>query len=66
MCFCFFVMVLFIFFIFGLFVFLGVNSFNWGFDFMGGILIEVGYEDVVNLSDICGKLNDVNFGDVIV
>lgn len=53
MCFCIFVMVLLMVFILGLFVLLGVNSFNWGLDFIGGMLIEVGYEDVVNLEGIC-------------
>ncbi|HAA97083.1 MAG TPA: protein translocase subunit SecF, partial [Alteromonas macleodii] len=31
--------------ILGSFVSLGVNSLNWGLDFTGGTLIEVGYED---------------------
>lgn len=52
--------------IIGSFVSLGVNSLNWGLDFTGGTLIEVGYEDAANLSDIRGKLNDANFGDAIV
>ena len=52
--------------IIGSFVSLGVNSLNWGLDFTGGTLIEVGYEDAVNLSDIRGKLNEANFGDAIV
>lgn len=52
--------------ILGSFVSLGVNSLNWGLDFTGGTLIEVGYEDAANLSDIRGKLNEANFGDAIV
>ncbi len=52
--------------ILGSFVSLGVNSLNWGLDFTGGTLIEVGYEDAANLSDIRGKLSDANFGDAIV
>lgn len=52
--------------IIGSFVSLGVNSLNWGLDFTGGTLIEVGYEDAANLSDIRGKLNEANFGDAIV
>ena len=52
--------------IIGSFVSLGVNSLNWGLDFTGGSLIEVGYEDAANLSDIRGKLNEANFGDAIV
>mgnify|MGYP005707840021 FL=1 len=35
--------------ILGSFVSLGVNSLNWGLDFTGGTLIEVGYEDAANL-----------------
>lgn len=52
--------------ILGSFVSLGVNSLNWGLDFTGGTLIEVGYEDAANLSDIRAKLNEANFGDAIV
>ena len=35
--------------ILGSFVSLGVNSLNWGLDFTGGTLIEVGYEDSADL-----------------
>jgi preprotein translocase subunit SecF len=35
--------------IIGSFVSLGVNSLNWGLDFTGGTLIEVGYEDSADL-----------------
>ncbi|NDV91443.1 protein translocase subunit SecF [Alteromonas sp. 345S023] len=52
--------------ILGSFVSLGVNSLNWGLDFTGGTLIEVGYEDAANLGDIRAKLNEANFGDAIV
>jgi preprotein translocase subunit SecF len=52
--------------ILGSFVSLGVNSLNWGLDFTGGTLIEVGYEDAANLSDIRAKLNEADFGDAIV
>ena len=34
--------------ILGSFVSLGVNSLNWGLDFTGGTLIEVGYEGAAN------------------
>jgi preprotein translocase subunit SecF len=52
--------------IFGSFVSLGVNSLNWGLDFTGGTLIEVGYEDAANLEGIRAQLNEANFEDAIV
>ena len=52
--------------ILGSFVSLGVNSLNWGLDFTGGTLIEVGYEDAANLEGIRTQLNDANFEDAIV
>ncbi|AMJ99145.1 protein translocase subunit SecF [Alteromonas macleodii] len=52
--------------ILGSFVSLGVNSLNWGLDFTGGTLIEVGYEDAANLEGIRAQLNDANFEDAIV
>ena len=48
------------------FVSLGVNSLNWGLDFTGGTLIEVGYEDAANLEKIRHQLNDAEFEDAIV
>ncbi|MEC7529683.1 MAG: protein translocase subunit SecF, partial [Pseudomonadota bacterium] len=48
------------------FVSLGVNSLNWGLDFTGGTLIEVGYEDAANLEGIRAQLNEANFEDAIV
>ena len=45
---------------------LGVNSLNWGLDFTGGTLIEVGYEDAANLEGIRAQLNEANFEDAIV
>ncbi|MEC7632745.1 MAG: protein translocase subunit SecF, partial [Pseudomonadota bacterium] len=44
----------------------GVNSLNWGLDFTGGTLIEVGYEDAANLEGIRAQLNEANFEDAIV
>lgn len=52
--------------ILGSFVSLGVNSLNWGLDFTGGTLIEVGYEDAANLEGIRAQLNEANFEDAIV
>ena len=52
--------------ILGSFVSLGVNSLNWGLDFTGGTLIEVGYEDSANLETIRGQLNNADFEDAIV
>ena len=52
--------------ILGSFVSLGVNSLNWGLDFTGGTLIEVGYEDAANLEAIRVQLNELNFEDAIV
>jgi len=52
--------------ILGSFVSLGVNSLNWGLDFTGGTLIEVGYEDAANLGNIRKQLNNAEFDDAIV
>jgi preprotein translocase subunit SecF len=52
--------------IIGSFVSLGVNSLNWGLDFTGGTLIEVGYEDAADLEGIRVQLNESNFEDAIV
>ena len=52
--------------ILGSFVSLGVNSLNWGLDFTGGTLIEVGYEEAANLEGIRAQLNEANFEDAIV
>ena len=52
--------------ILGSFVSLGMNSLNWGLDFTGGTLIEVGYEDGANLEAIRAQLNNADFGDAIV
>lgn len=52
--------------ILGSIVSLGVNSLNWGLDFTGGTLIEVGYEDSANLESIRAQLNNADFEDAIV
>jgi preprotein translocase subunit SecF len=52
--------------ILGSIVSLGVNSLNWGLDFTGGTLIEVGYEDAANLEAIRVQLNGANFEDAFV
>ena len=52
--------------ILGSFVSLGVNSLNWGLDFTGGTLIEVGYEDSAVLEAIRVQLNESNFEDAVV
>jgi preprotein translocase subunit SecF len=52
--------------ILGSFISLGVNSLNWGLDFTGGTLIEVGYEDAANLEGIRTQLNNADFEDAIV
>ncbi len=52
--------------ILGSLVSLGVNSLNWGLDFTGGTLIEVGYEDAADLEAIRLQLAENNFPDAIV
>lgn len=52
--------------ILGSIVSLGVNNLNWGLDFTGGTLIEVGYEDSANLESIRVQLNNADFEDAIV
>ncbi|MDA7792640.1 protein translocase subunit SecF [Glaciecola sp.] len=45
---------------------LAVNQLNWGLDFTGGTLIEVGYPDKANLDEIRQELNAAKFGDAVV
>ena len=45
---------------------LAVNQLNWGLDFTGGTLIEVGYPDAANLDEIRRELDAASFGDAIV
>ncbi len=52
--------------ILGSLVSLGVNKLNWGLDFTGGTLIEVGYPEAANLESIRDQLNAATFEDAIV
>ncbi|WP_413110887.1 protein translocase subunit SecF [Thaumasiovibrio sp. DFM-14] len=52
--------------IIGSFVTLGTNKLNWGLDFTGGTLIEVGFEQPANLELIRESLDAQGFGDAIV
>lgn len=45
---------------------LAVNQLNWGLDFTGGTLIEVGYTEAADLSDIRVRLEGADFADAIV
>ncbi len=45
---------------------LAVNQLNWGLDFTGGTLIEVGYPEAANLESIREQLNAADFDDAIV
>ncbi|GAA0857893.1 protein translocase subunit SecF [Aliiglaciecola litoralis] len=45
---------------------LAVNQLNWGLDFTGGTLIEVGYKEPAQLDVIRTQLDSAGFGDAIV
>jgi preprotein translocase subunit SecF len=45
---------------------LAINQLNWGLDFTGGTLIEVGYEQPAKLDNIRKQLEAANFADAIV
>lgn len=45
---------------------LATNSLNWGLDFTGGTLVEVGYEQEANLTDIRERLQSSGFPDAVV
>ncbi len=45
---------------------LAVNNLNWGLDFTGGTLIEVGYEQPAKLDSIREQLEKADFADAIV
>lgn len=45
---------------------LAVNQLNWGLDFTGGTLIEVGYEQPAQLDSIRQQMDQAGFGDAIV
>ncbi|MCC2614934.1 protein translocase subunit SecF [Aestuariibacter halophilus] len=50
----------------GSLVSLSVNSLNWGLDFTGGTVIEIGYDQPAQLDDIRQRLDGAGFGDAIV
>ena len=52
--------------ILGSLVSLGMNSLNWGLDFTGGTLIEVGYEESADLEKIRTELAGADFEDAVV
>jgi preprotein translocase subunit SecF len=52
--------------IIGSIVALSVNKLNWGLDFTGGTLIEVGYEQTADLSSIRAQLSQSDFADAVV
>lgn len=55
-----------IFLIVGSLLTLSINWLNWGLDFTGGTLIEVGFEQPANLSDVRTTLAAADFPDAIV
>jgi preprotein translocase subunit SecF len=52
--------------IIGSIVSLGVNQLNWGLDFTGGTLIEVGYEQSADLEAIRLQMLDAGYDDAVV
>jgi preprotein translocase subunit SecF len=52
--------------IIGSIVSLGVNQLNWGLDFTGGTLIEVGYEQSADLEAIRAQMLDAGYTDAVV
>jgi len=50
----------------GSLVTLSINQLNWGLDFTGGTLIEVGFEQPANLTKVRATLTSANFPDAIV
>ncbi|MFQ3250906.1 protein translocase subunit SecF [Glaciecola sp.] len=45
---------------------LAVNQLNWGLDFTGGTLIEVGYEQPANLEAIRAQMESAGYSDAVV
>jgi len=45
---------------------LSINWLNWGLDFTGGTLIEVGFEESANLPEVRATLTAANFPDAVV
>ena len=52
--------------IIGSLVTLSINWLNWGLDFTGGTLIEVGFEQPAELDQVRSVLAEANFSDAIV
>ena len=52
--------------IIGSIVSLGVNQLNWGLDFTGGTLIEVGYEQTADLESIRAQMLEAGYTDAVV
>lgn len=50
----------------GSIVSLGVNQLNWGLDFTGGTLIEVGYEQSADLEAVRAIMLDAGYTDAVV
>lgn len=50
----------------GSIVSLGINQLNWGLDFTGGTLIEVGYEQSADLEAIRLQMLDAGYDDAVV
>lgn len=50
----------------GSLVTLSINWLNWGLDFTGGTLIEVGFEQPANLTEVRATLSKADFPDAIV
>lgn len=49
-----------------LIVIIGVCGFNWGFDFIGGMVIEIIFEKLVDLDQMCDFLQKVGFEELQV
>jgi len=45
---------------------LSVNKLNFGLDFTGGTLLEVGFENAADLSRVRSSLDETGFGDAVV
>jgi preprotein translocase subunit SecF len=50
----------------GSLVSLGVNKLNWGLDFTGGTLIEVGFEQAAELDKIRKTMDASGYGDAVI
>ena len=45
---------------------LAVRGLNFGIDFTGGVLVEVGYEEAPSLQDVRGQMGEAGFEDALV